>query len=88
MALCRYREEEDDDAVVASLEAALGGKREAAKPEPSNSKKAGKGGKGGKGGEKYERLSPQARTLLYFQNRIARSPQQCIRYENALLPRR
>ena len=82
--LCRYREEEDDDAVVASLEAALGGKRETAKPEPSNSKKAGKGGKGGKGGEKYERLSPQARTLLYFQNRIARSPQQCIRYENAL----
>ncbi|CAM9809420.1 unnamed protein product [Ectocarpus sp. 8 AP-2014] len=75
--LRRYREQEEDRGLVAALDHALGLK-------DAGGLSSEHGGKEGKGvasvGEKYERTPARAKAVMRFADRVARSPQQVVRY--------
>ncbi|CBN79864.1 conserved unknown protein [Ectocarpus siliculosus] len=75
--LRRYREQEEDRGLVAALDHALGLK-------DAGGLSSEHGGKEGKAvasvGEKYERTPARAKAVMRFADRVARSPQQVVRY--------
>ncbi|CAN0541975.1 unnamed protein product, partial [Ectocarpus sp. 12 AP-2014] len=75
--LRRYREQEEDRGLVAALDHALGLKDAGG----LSSEHGGKEGKGvASAGEKYERTPARAKAVMRFADRVARSPQQVVRY--------
>ncbi|CAN0574835.1 unnamed protein product, partial [Ectocarpus sp. 12 AP-2014] len=75
--LRRYREQEEDRGLVAALDCALGLKDAGG----LSSEHGGKDGKGvASAGEKYERTPARAKAVMRFADRVARSPQQVVRY--------
>eukprot|EP00903_Cladosiphon_okamuranus_P014302 g13284.t1 len=82
--LRRYREQEEDRGLVTALDQALGLKDGCGAGNGGGQQGEGDGVAGI--GEKYERTPARAKAVLRFADRVARSPQQVVRYAYGGLP--
>eukprot|EP00752_Nemacystus_decipiens_P002854 g2658.t1 len=86
--LKRYKEQEEDRGLVAALDQALGLKGGGGGGGGTGNGGGQQGGGGGVAGigEKYERTPARAKAVMRFADRVARSPQQVVRYAYGGLP--